>query len=90
VTKHVPFSEARANLSDLLDLVESKHEHVVISRSGKDVAIVLSVDEFDSLIETLEVLDDPELMAAIAESEEDVKAGRVYPWEQVKRELGLD
>jgi len=27
-------------------------------------------------------------MAALAEAEEDVKAGRVIPWEQVKRELG--
>ncbi len=88
MAKTVPFSEARAHLSDLLDLIESKQEHFVISRSGRDVAILLSVDEYDSLIETLEVLDDPETMAALAEAEEDVKAGRVIPWQQVKRELG--
>lgn len=37
----------------------------------------------------MEVLADPELMAALAESEEDVKAGRVYDWDEVKRDLGL-
>ena len=60
MTKHVPFTEARARLSDLLDDVESKQEHVVISRNGKEVAILLSVNEYESLIETLEVLEDPE------------------------------
>ena len=90
MTKSVPFTEARARLSDLLDLVESKREHVVISRSGKDAGMLISVDEYDSLIETIEVLSDDELMADLAASEEDVKAGRVFPWDQVKRELGLD
>ena len=90
MTKSVPFTEARARLSDLLDLVESKREHVVISRSGKDVGMLISVDEYDSLIETIDVLSDDELMADLAASEEDVKAGRVIPWDQVKRELGLD
>jgi antitoxin YefM len=88
--KNVAFTEARAHLSDLLDLVETKREHVVISRSGKDVALLLSVDEYESLIETIDALSDEELMADLAESEADVKAGRVIPWEQVKRELGRD
>jgi prevent-host-death family protein len=88
--KNVAFTEARAQLSDLLDLVETTREHVVISRSGKDVALLLSVDEYDSLIETIDALSDVELMADLAESDADVKAGRVIPWEQVKRELGRD
>lgn len=45
--------------------------------------------EWESWEETMEVLADPELMAALAESEEDVKAGRVYDWDEVKRDLGL-
>jgi antitoxin YefM len=49
----------------------------------------MSQDEYDSLIETLEVLGDPELMAALAKSDEDIKAGRVVPWEEVKQELGI-
>jgi antitoxin YefM len=90
MTRHVPFSEARATLSDLLDLVEKEREHVVISRSGKDVGILISTEEYESLIETVDALSDEELMDDLAESERDVKAGRVHPWEQVKRELGRD
>ena len=52
--------------------------------------MLLSVDEYESLIETIDALSDEELIADLKASDEDVKAGRVYPWEQVKRELGLD
>lgn len=39
--------------------------------------------------ERLEILKDKELMKQLAESERDIKKGRVYRWEDVKKELGL-
>ena len=85
----VPFTDARATLSDLLDLVEREQEHVVITRKGKPVAIVMSVDEWESWEETIDVLSDPEAMEALRASEEDVKAGRLVDFDEVKRDLGL-
>ncbi|WP_457549854.1 hypothetical protein [Archaeoglobus sp.] len=41
----------------------------------------------DSIIETLEIMADEELMESIRRSEEDVKAGRVRPIEEFLREL---
>jgi len=89
VAKTVPFSDARAHLTELLDEIEEIREHVVITRYGRPAAVVMSEAEYESLIETLEVLSDPEVMAALKESDEDVAAGRVSPWDEVKRELGL-
>ena len=40
--------------------------------------------------ETAAILADPNLMAAIESSEADIAAGRGIPWEDVKKELGLD
>ena len=77
------------HLTELLDDVESVHEHVVITRNGRPAAIVMSQAEYDSLIETLEILGDQKLMVDLAASDEDVAAGRMVPWEEVKRELGL-
>ncbi len=85
----VPFTDARATLSDLLDLVENEQEHVIITRQGKPIAIVMSVDEWESWEETIDVLSDPEAMEALRLSEEDVKAGRLVDLDEVKRDLGL-
>lgn len=89
MAKMLPFTEARTHLTELLDEVERVHEHVVITRNGRPAAVVMSQAEYDSLMETLEILGDPKLMADLAASDEDVAAGRLIPWEEVKRELGL-
>jgi prevent-host-death family protein len=89
MVKSIPFTEARARLSELLDELERQHEHVVITRNGRPAAMLLPVAEFEALEETLEVLDDEGLMDALRESEEDVRAGRIDTIAEVRRELGL-
>jgi antitoxin YefM len=85
----VPFTEARARLSDLIDEVEHSHEHVEITRNGRPAAILMSPEEYDVIQETLEILGDPETMDALRESEADVRARRLQTLDQVRRELGL-
>ena len=89
VAKTVPFTEARARLTELLDEVNERHEHVVITRNGRPAAVVLSSEEYEALAETLEVLEDDEALDALRESAADVRAGRVYSLDDVRRELGL-
>lgn len=89
VAKTVPFTEARARLTELLDEVNERHEHVVITRNGRPAGVVLSSGEYEALAETLEVLEDEEALEALRESEADVRAGRMYSLDEVRRELGL-
>ena len=89
MAKTVPFTEARSTLSELLDYVQAEQEHVVITRNGKNVGLLMSMDEWESWEETFEVLQDEELLEALKRSEEDVKAGRVHDWDEVKRDLDL-
>jgi antitoxin YefM len=85
----VPFTEARASLSELLDAVEARHEHVLITRKGRPAAVLVSPEEWEAVEETLGVLQDEETLAALRESEEDVRAGRLFSLDEVRRELGL-
>ena len=85
----VPFTEARARLTELLDDVEARHEHVVITRLGRPAAILVSTEEWEALEETLEILQDEETLTALRDSEKDVKAGRLFSLDEVRRELGL-
>lgn len=89
MAKTIPLSEARARLSELMDELESRHEHVVITRKGRPVAVLVPSSEYDSMEETLEVLHDEDMLAALRESEKDVKAGRLHSLDDVRRELGL-
>ncbi len=50
----------------------------------------LSISEIQALQETLEILQDDELMAAFRQGVRDIEEGRVIPWEKVKKELELE
>lgn len=47
----------------------------------------MSLQEYEAIQETLEVLADPQAMDDIRRSEADVRAGRVYNWDDLKRRL---
>ena len=87
--KSVPFTQARAELSDLLDEVERSHEHVEITRNGRPAAVLMSPEEYEVIQETLEILGDPETLEDLRQSEADVQAGRLHTLNEVRRELGL-
>ena len=85
----VPFTEARARLTELHDDVEARHEHLVITRKGRPAAVVVSPEEWDAIEETLDVLQDETTLGDLRQSEKDVKAGRLSSLDEVRRELGL-
>lgn len=85
MAKIVPFTEARSNLTELLDDVEDRHEHVLITRNGRPSAVILSADEYESLEETLEILEDKDLLDALKRSDQDVKASRLTSLAEVRR-----
>ena len=72
----VPSTELREKLSDVLDDVDATGAEYTITRHGRPVAVVLSYDEYEAMIETLNILSDAETMAAIAEGDEDLVDGR--------------
>jgi PHD/YefM family antitoxin component YafN of YafNO toxin-antitoxin module len=62
---------------------------VTVTRSGKPTLAILSYDYYEALLETLEVLEDPELMAALRESMEEADRGETVSIDVVRKELGL-
>lgn len=52
----VPIKEARAHLSELVDEVERTHQRVMVTRNGHPAAMLVSVDEWESIEETLVTL----------------------------------
>ncbi|MBT0769058.1 type II toxin-antitoxin system Phd/YefM family antitoxin [Kineosporia sp. J2-2] len=86
---HISMADARANLRELLDNVKTTHARYRITRNGEADAILMSVDDLEALEETLEILSDPDEVAAIREGLADIEAGNVFTLDEVRRELGL-
>lgn len=53
MTTTLPLTEAKAKLNELIDSAVSTHERVTITRRGKPVAVLISVEDLESIEETL-------------------------------------
>jgi len=87
--KDIPITEVRDELTSLPEQLSLAHETVTVTRRGKPVLAILPWDEYEALVETLEILGDARLMASLRQSIKELEHGHVVPWEQAKRKLGL-
>lgn len=90
MTKTLPITKAREELTTLVENANKKLDEYVITVNGSPAAVLISAAEYESWKETNDILSDPVLIKAIAEAELDIEEGRVYDWEEVKKELQID
>lgn len=75
----LPFSEAKAHLSELAERVEREHERILVTRNGRPSFVLVSPDDLESLEETLDILRDPDLVASLARSRSEAARGELFP-----------
>lgn len=77
-------ADARANFSRIVESAETTHERFDVTRNGSRVAVLLGADDYDSLVETLDILSSPEEVRRIQEGLADLEAGNVSSAEEVR------
>ncbi|WP_191966719.1 type II toxin-antitoxin system Phd/YefM family antitoxin [Microbacterium testaceum] len=80
-------ADARANLSKLVESAVSTHERFDVTRNGDRVAVLLSADDYDALLETVDVLSRPDEVAAVREGLADLATGDVSSTDEVRAAL---
>lgn len=75
--KTEPLRSVRDHLSELVDRVEREHDRVVITRNGRDAAILISAADLAELEETVSVLSDDDALADIREADAAYARGEV-------------
>lgn len=78
----VPFTHAKARLSEMVDRVERQHQRLAVTRHGRTAAILINEDDLASLEETIEILRDTELLESLRSSREQAAAGQASPLER--------
>lgn len=73
----ISLAAAKAKLGRLVREVEQLHEPVVITRSGRAASVLLALEDYEGMLETLEILADDDLRKALKEGLADVQAGRL-------------
>lgn len=89
MTKNVTLKALRPRLPKIIDEIDSKMDRFIITRRGRPVALMISIDDYESLLETLDVLSNTGLMKRIKKAEAEVRRGRVKMLDKIEREMGI-
>ena len=77
----------RPDLPKVVDDIDRKLDRYIVTRHGKPVAVMMSVEDYESMVETMDLLDDSKAMEGLRKGEEDIRKGRTVSWKKLKGAL---
>ena len=86
-TETLSLTELRPRLSEIVERARQVFDRFVITRQGRAEAVLLAADDFEGLLETIEILSDNDLLQQLAEAEEELAHGGGHSLEEVRKEL---
>lgn len=75
----IPISEARKNIFQIADDVQKPDNYYTLTENGRPKVVIVSAEEFESWIETVEILNSPGIMREIKDSGRAYKAKDFVP-----------
>ena len=82
----INLSEAKDKLSKLVKDTAETNRSIVISVNGRNQVVLISMEEYESLMETIEILKDQSLVKKIMSSMEDIRKGDVVDFEDIRKD----
>ncbi len=87
-TEELTTVNARRELTRLPEKLGAHPATVAVTRRGKPVLAILTWEDYQSIVETLEILSDDEAAASLRRGIQEVKEGKAIPWRKAKARLG--
>jgi antitoxin YefM len=87
-TKELTTVDARRKLTKLPEELGAKPATVAVTRRGKPVLAIMTWEDYQAILETLEILNDDKAVEQLRHSIKEVKEGKMIPWKEAKARLG--
>lgn len=76
MSETIPFTEAKAHLSELVERTLREHDRFIVTKNGVPSAVLISPDDLESLEETVDILQDEALIESIRTSRREASEGK--------------
>lgn len=77
-------SRLKDKINEYVDAVSQTHDQITITKNGAPAAVLIGVDEWESLQETLHWLSQPGTVTSVSESEADIVEGRTFGEDEIR------
>ncbi len=78
-----PITQAKRDFLDIMRKVEELDETIAITKKGVPVGVLMNMDRYEALLETIDILSDKETMKAIKRAKKELKEGKFFTHEEV-------
>lgn len=86
MSQYLTIAEAQDRLLDLPN--QLSQEPVIITQDGKPVMVTFSYEQIKSLLETLEILNDPDMAPLLDQAIQEDQSNNTISWEEAQAQLG--
>lgn len=83
IHKFIPITKAKNELLEIIRQVEKDDSTIAVTKNGVPAAVILSMEKFEGLIETLDILSDEKTMKSLKKSIRQGRAGKWVSYDEV-------
>jgi antitoxin YefM len=83
IQHYVPITRAKSQLLDMVRKLKNSDDAIAITKNGVPEAVLISMEKFLGLLETLEVLSDEKAMKSIRKSIQEADNGKWVEFDEV-------
>ena len=83
ISTYIPISKAKSDLLEIIRRLENVEDAVAVTKNGVPAAVILSMDKYQGLLETLDILSDEKAMKSLRTSLRQARKGKWVKYDEV-------
>ena len=83
ISTYIPISKAKSDLLEIIRRLENVEDAVAVTKNGVPAAVILSMERYQGLLETLDILSDEKTMKSLRTSLRQARKGKWVKYDEV-------
>lgn len=83
----IPIRKLRPRLSEVIKNVNDGFDRYIVTKRGHPTAVIMSIDDYESLLETVEIHSDKTLMRRLNKAEKEIESSGGRSLDDIKKAL---
>jgi prevent-host-death family protein len=83
----ITLKELRPKLPEVIKHIDTRLDRYIVTKRGKPIAIMMSPDDYEGLLETIEILSDKEVAKRIKKAKREIKEGKTISLEGLRHRI---
>ncbi len=79
----LPVTKVKRDLLTILKSMEEDDATIALTRNGEPVSVMMTLSRYESLLETIDILSDKQILRSLKKSKRDFESGRVLSHDEV-------